>query len=68
MIRDIANYFVEEGRRYLAVQPRPDYSAAYNRLTWAYTLYDRYKKMQNDSLKNEFAVVNQLLTEAEQGM
>jgi hypothetical protein len=68
MIRDIANYFVEEGRRYLAVQPQPNYSAAYNRLTWAHTLYDRYRTMQGDPLKNEFAEVNQLLDKAEKGM
>jgi hypothetical protein len=68
MIRDIADYFVEESRRYLAVQPQPNYSAAYNRLNWAHTLYDRYRTMESDPLRTEFAEVSRLFNEVENGM
>jgi len=64
MIRDIAGYFVVESKRKMAANP-PDYSAAYNRLTWAHTLYDRYRTMEDNPLKKEFAEVNNLLGEAE---
>ncbi|CAF0948034.1 unnamed protein product [Rotaria sp. Silwood1] len=40
LIRDIADCFVVESKRLLAAKP-PNNSAAYNRLNWAYTLYDR---------------------------
>ena len=45
MIRDIADYFLVEGKRLMAADP-PNYPAAYNRLTWAHTLYNRYMKME----------------------
>jgi hypothetical protein len=64
MIRDIADYFVVESKRQMTANP-PDYSAAYNRLTWANTLYDRYKTIESDPLKKEFAEVSNLLDEAE---
>jgi hypothetical protein len=67
MIRDIANYFVVESKRQLAANP-PDYSSAYNHLTWAYTLYDRYRVMEGKPLKKEFAEVSELLEEAETGI
>jgi hypothetical protein len=67
MIRDIADYFVEEGERLMNGNP-PDYSAAYNRLSGAYTLYDRYRTMEKVALKKEFDKVNELLERAERGM
>ncbi|CAF1155281.1 unnamed protein product [Adineta steineri] len=67
MIRDIANYFVIESKHLLESDP-PNYSAAYNRLTWAHTLYDRYRTMENNSLTREFTEVNNLLGNVEQQM
>jgi hypothetical protein len=67
MIRDIADYFVVESKRLLEVNP-PNYSAAYSRLNWAHTLYDRYRTMEKVSLKTEFDEVNELLRQAEEGM
>jgi len=57
LIRDIADYFVVESKRLLATNS-PNNSAAYNRLSWAYTLYDRYRVMEQDPLKKEFKEVN----------
>ncbi|CAF2887711.1 unnamed protein product [Rotaria sp. Silwood2] len=61
LIRDIADYFVLESKRLLAAKP-PKNSAAYNRLSWAYTLYDRYRTMEENPLKKEFNEVNNLLS------
>ena len=68
MTRDIADYFVKEGKRRLEVKPKPNYAAAYNRLTWARILYERYRTMEADPLKTEFAEVNKLMDQVENGM
>jgi hypothetical protein len=68
MILDIAGYFVAESKRLLE-EPSPNYSAVYNRLTWAHTLYDRYRPMKNScSIREEWAEVNQLIEKVEKKM
>ena len=67
MIRDIADYFVVEGKRLIEADP-PNYPAAYNRLSWAHTLYERYSKMEEIILKKEFAEVNELIEKIEEYM
>jgi hypothetical protein len=65
MIRDIANYFVMIGKRLLDEDP-PNNAAAYHRLSWAHELYQRYSKMENVSLQQEFNELNQLLEDVEE--
>jgi len=68
MTRDIADYFVAESKRLLEEQS-PNYSAVKNRLTWAYTLYDRYRAMENScSIRKELAEVNELIEKVEKKM
>lgn len=67
MVRDIADYFVDQSKRQMSSNI-PDYSAAYNHLTWAHTLYDRYWKMLGDPIKKEFAEVSQLFDQATAGI
>jgi hypothetical protein len=67
IIRDVADYFLVEGKRLMAADP-PNYPAVYNRLNWTHTLYSRYIKMENESLRKEFAEVNELIEKAEQAM
>jgi len=65
MIRDIASYYVMIGKRLLNEDP-PNNTAAYHRLSWAYELYQRYRKMESVSLKKEFDELNQLLEDVEE--
>jgi hypothetical protein len=67
IIRNVAKYFVVQSNRLMAANP-PKYRAANSHLTWANTLYERYSKMENESLKKEFAEVNELMEKAEQAM
>jgi hypothetical protein len=67
MIRDIANYFVVDAKRLMEANP-PKYSDACDRLNGAFTLYDRYRTMEQVALKNEFDEVNKLLEIAETGI
>jgi hypothetical protein len=67
MIRDIADYFLVEGKRLIEADP-PNYPAAYNRLSWTHTLYNRYMKMEGITLKKQFAELNELIERTEEYM
>jgi len=62
ILYQIANYNVIIGKRLIAEDP-PNNSAAYDRLSWAHELYQRYRKMERVSLRKELDEVNQLLEE-----
>jgi hypothetical protein len=62
MTRDIGNYFVTQAK-YLLDQVPPNNSAANHRLSWAQELYQRYRKMEKVSMKNELDEINELVDE-----
>ncbi|CAF1527938.1 unnamed protein product [Adineta ricciae] len=66
LIRDIADYHVAVGKHILGSSPSHR-SAIRRRLYWARELYERYRDLENVSLKKEFEGIDALL-EKEQTM
>ncbi|CAF1029183.1 unnamed protein product [Adineta steineri] len=67
MVRDIADYFLGEGKQLLDEDP-PNYPAAQHRLTWSHELYQRYGRMENIPIQTELNEINELLENIEDEM
>ncbi|CAM4911419.1 unnamed protein product [Rotaria socialis] len=65
MMRDIGDYYYNESRRLLDTT-LPNKPAAYNRLIWARTLYERYGELERKSMHTELGEINKLLEQVEE--
>jgi hypothetical protein len=65
MLRDIAEYYVIQGKRLFDEDP-PNNAAAKHRLSWAYELYQRYSTMKKVSMRKELHELYGLLEEIDE--